>query len=86
VAGKLKQTNFRLPEEKYGVLEAAAYVEKADSVPNLVRALVEDAIQQYAQLATVQQAMKAQEEQLAAKRDKVTALPNRRSRADQKAP
>lgn len=71
------QTNFRLPREKYEVIEAAAFVQKKGSVQKLVKQLVEEAIARYAELPTVQQALEAQREQLASETAKVTHLPRR---------
>jgi c-di-AMP phosphodiesterase-like protein len=71
------QTNFRLPPHKYAVLEAAAYVHRAGSVQKLVRQLVEEAIENYAQLSTVQKALEAQREQAATNEGKLALLSKR---------
>jgi hypothetical protein len=77
------QTNFRLPPEKIEVLEAAAYVERAGSVQKLVRQLVEDAVQYYAQLPAVNKALEAQKEQLSAREGKVAPLSRNPRKVDQ---
>jgi hypothetical protein len=77
VAEKDIQTNFRLPPSKFAVLEAAAYVHRAGSAQKLVRKMVEDAIERYADLPTVQKALAAQREQAAADEGKLTQLHKR---------
>jgi len=75
------QTNIRLSPERYAILEAAAYVHRAGSPTKLVEQLVDEAIDAYAKLPTVQKALAAQREQAAADEGKLSHLPSRKRRA-----
>ena len=70
------QTNIRLSPERYAILEAAAYVHRAGSPTKLVEQLVDEAIDGYAKLPTVQKALEAQREQGAANEGKLSHLPS----------
>jgi hypothetical protein len=74
------QTNIRLSPERYAILEAAAYVHRAGSPTKLVEQLVDEAIDRYAKLPTVQKALEAQREQAAADQGKLSHLPSRKRR------
>jgi hypothetical protein len=69
------QTNIRLSQERYAVLEAAAFVHRAGTATKLVEQLVNEAIDRYAKLPTVQKALEAQREQAAADEGKLSHLP-----------
>ncbi len=83
------QTNLRLSPERYAILEAAAFVQRAGTPTKLVEQLVNDAIDRYAELPTVQKALEAQREQAAADEGKLSHLPasgRRRSRRQARGP
>jgi c-di-AMP phosphodiesterase-like protein len=75
------QTNVRLPPERYAILEAAAYVHRAGTPTKLVQQLIDEAIDRYAKLPTVQKALEAQREQSAADQGKLTHLSAKRRAA-----
>jgi hypothetical protein len=77
------QTNFRLPPERYAILEAAAFVHGLGSPGKLVQQLVDEAIDRYANLRTVQKALEARGEQAAADNRKLSPLVSRRSRPNE---
>lgn len=74
------QTNIRLSPERYAILEAAAYVQRAGTPTRLVEQLVNEAIDGYAKLPTVQKALEAQREQTAANEGKLSHLASGRRR------
>jgi len=74
------QTNVRLSPERYAILEAAAFVQRAGTPTKLVEQLVNEALDRYAGLPTVQKALEAQREQAAAEEGKLSHLPSRRRR------
>jgi hypothetical protein len=74
------QTNVRLSQERYEILEAAAFVQRAGTPTKLVEQLVNEAIDRYAKLPTVQKALEAQREQAAADEGKLSHLPSGRRR------
>lgn len=78
------QTNFRLPPDRYAVLEAAAFVHRAGTPTKLVQQLVDEAIDRYAKLPTVQKALEAQREQAAADEGKLSHLATKRRRRSTK--
>lgn len=60
------------------MLEAAAFVHRAGTPTKLVQQLVDEAIDRYSKLDTVQKALQAQHEQAAAEEGKLTHLSARR--------
>ncbi len=71
------QVNVRLDASKLEVLEAAAFVD-GRSVPDLVRAAIEDLADRFSELASVQKAMEARQTHTAAeRRSNVTAFPTK---------
>lgn len=80
------QTNIRLGPERYAILEAAAWVHRAGTPTKLVEQLVDEAIDRYAKLPTVQKALEAQREQAAADEGKLSHLPSRRRRTSTDSP
>ncbi|MCA1706695.1 MAG: hypothetical protein LC808_26900 [Actinobacteria bacterium] len=74
------QTNVRLPPDRYAVLEAAAFVHRAGTPTMLVQQLVNEAIDRYATLDSVQKALEAQREQAALEEGKLTHLSSKRER------
>jgi hypothetical protein len=80
------QTNIRLSPERYAILEAAAFVHRAGAPTKLVEQLVDEAIDRYAKLPTVQKALEAQREQAAADEGKLSHLPSRRRRTSTGSP
>jgi Fe2+ or Zn2+ uptake regulation protein len=74
------QTNIRLTPERYAILEAAAFVHRAGTPTKLVEQLVDEAIDRYAKLPTVQKALEAQREQGAADEGKLSHLATKRRR------
>ncbi len=74
------QTNIRLPHDRYAVLEAAAFVHRMGNPTRLAQQLVDDAIDRYAKLDTVQKALEAQREQAAAQEGKLSHLSAKRRR------
>jgi hypothetical protein len=75
------QTNLRLSPERYALLEAAAFVHRAGTPAKLVEEIVDEALDRYAKLPTVQKALEAQREQTAADEGKLSHLPSRKRRA-----
>jgi len=73
VSRKDPQINVRLTPEREAILRAAAFVHDK-TAGALVHELVEKAIDRYAKLPTVQTAVKARAEQLAANEGKLTHL------------
>jgi hypothetical protein len=74
------QTNIRLSPDRYAILEAAAFVHRSGTPVKLLEQLVDEAIDRYAKLPTVQKALEAQREQAAADEGKLSHLPSRRRR------
>lgn len=74
------QINIRLTPDRHAVLEAAAYVHRKALPRVLIEELVDEAIDRYAKLDTVQKALEAQREQAAADEGKVTHLSAKRRR------
>jgi hypothetical protein len=74
------QTNVRLPPNRYAVLEAAAFVHRAGTPTKLVQRLVNEAIDGYEKLPSVQKALEARREQVAADKGKLAHLPAKRRR------
>jgi hypothetical protein len=72
------QTNVRLSPDRYAILEAATFVHRAGTPTKLVQQLVDEAIDRYAKLPTVQKALEAQREQAAADDGKLTHLSTKR--------
>jgi len=75
------QTNVRLCPERYALLEAAAFVHRAGTPAKLVEQLVDEALDRYAKLPTVQKALEAQREQTAADEGKLSHLSSKRRQA-----
>lgn len=73
------QINVRQSPDRYAILEAAAFVHGKGTPGKLVQELVDQAVDRYATLATVRQALAARVEQEAADRGKLTHLPGRRA-------
>lgn len=71
------QINLRLPAEVHEKLEAIAFLEGAGTIQKLLRQLIDDSVEHYLQLATVQQALATRAEHLGADRGKVRPLPKR---------
>lgn len=74
------QINIRLTPDRYAILEAAAYVHRKAIPRVLVEELVDEAIDRYARLDTVQKALEARREQAAADEGKLTHLTAQRRR------
>jgi hypothetical protein len=74
VSRKDPQINVRLAPDREAILRAAAFVHDKATLGALVHELVEEAIDQYAELPTVQTALKARAEQLATNERKLTHL------------
>jgi len=76
------QTNIRLSQSRYEVLEAAAFVYRTGSPTKLAQQIVDEAIDDYARRETVQKALAARREQAAAGAGKLAHLSaKRRSKA-----
>lgn len=75
------QTNLRLSPERYALLEAAAFVYRAGTPAKLVEQIVDEALDGYAKLPTVQKALEAQREQAAADEGKLSHLSSKRRQA-----
>jgi uncharacterized protein (DUF1778 family) len=78
------QINIRLAPDRYAILEAAAYVQGKGTPRILVEELVNEAIDRFAALETVQKALEAQREQTAADEGKLTHLAAKRRRSASK--
>jgi uncharacterized protein (DUF1778 family) len=74
------QINIRLTPDRHAILEAAAYVHRKTLARVLVEELVDEAIDRYAKLETVQKALEAQREQTATDEGKLTQLSTKRRR------
>jgi ABC-type sugar transport system ATPase subunit len=72
------QTNFRLSADRYAVLEAAAFVHDVGTPRKLVQRLVNEAIDDFAAQPTVQKALEARREQIAANEGKLAHLSTKR--------
>ncbi|MCA1706310.1 MAG: hypothetical protein LC808_24805 [Actinobacteria bacterium] len=68
------QTNIRLPPDRYAVLEAAAFVHRVGTPAKLAQQLVDDAVDRYAKLDTVNKALEARREQAATEEGKLSHL------------
>jgi Fe2+ or Zn2+ uptake regulation protein len=81
------QINIRLAPDRYAVLEAAVFVHRAGTPAKLIQRQVEEAIDSYAKLPTVQKALEALREQTAAEEGKLShlAVTRRRSARDSSA-
>jgi len=73
------QINIRLTPDRHAILEAAAYVHRK-TLARAVEELVNEAIDRYAKLDTVQKALEAQREQTATDEGKLTHLSTKRRR------
>lgn len=74
------QINIRLAPQRHAILEAAAYVHRKSLPRILVEELVDEAIDRYSKLETVQKALEAQREQTAVDEGKLTDLAAKRRR------
>lgn len=72
------QINVRQPPDRYAILEAAAFVHDKGTPGKLVQELVDEAIDRYAELATVKKALEARREQSAADEGKLSHLSTKR--------
>jgi hypothetical protein len=75
------QINVRLSADRYAILDAAVFVHRAGTPAKLVQRHVEEAIDSYAKLPTVQRALEAQREQTAAEEGKLSHLAATRRRS-----
>jgi hypothetical protein len=74
------QINVRQPPDRYAILEAAAFVHDKGTPGKLVQGLVDEAIDRYAELASVKKALEARREQAAVDEGKVSRLADTRPR------
>ena len=74
------QINVRQPPSRYAILEAAAFVHDKGTPGRLVQELVDEAIDRYAELASVKKALEARREQTAADEGKLSHLSTKRHR------
>jgi hypothetical protein len=68
------QINIRQPPQRYEILEAAAFVFAKETPGKLVQELLDEAIDGYADLASVKKALEARREQAAADEGKLSHL------------
>jgi TRAP-type uncharacterized transport system substrate-binding protein len=68
------QINLRQPPDRYAILEAAAFVHDKGTPGKLVQELIDEAINRYAELASVKKALEARREQVAADEGKLSHL------------
>ena len=71
------QINLRLPAETQEKLEAIAFLEGVGTAQKLIKKLIEESVEHYLQLPTVQEALDTRARHLAADRGKVRPLPKR---------
>jgi uncharacterized protein (DUF1778 family) len=74
------QLNIRLRREHRDILDAAAFVHRKGAAGKLVQELVEEAIERYRGLPSVQKALEAMHEQDAQSTGKLTHLADQRDR------
>lgn len=77
------QINIRLGPDRYAILEASVFVHRAGTPTKLIQQCVEEAIDRYAKLPTVQKALEAQREQMAVEGAKLSHLTVARRRSAQ---
>lgn len=75
------QINVRQPPDRYAILEAAAFVHGKGTPGKLVEDLVDEAIDRYAEVPTVQKALEARREHAAADQGKLSHLSTKRRRS-----
>ena len=71
------QINVRQPPDRYAILEAAAFVYDKGTPGKLVEELVNEAIDRYAELDSVNKALEARREQAATDEGKLSRLSTR---------
>ncbi len=76
------QINIRQPPNRHAILEAAAFVHDKGTPGKLVQELVDEAIDRYAELASVKKALEARREQVAADEGKLSHLHAKRGAPD----
>lgn len=69
------QINVRQPPGRYAILEAAAFVHDKGTPGRIVQELVDEAIDRYAELASVKKVLEARREQAATDEGKLSHLP-----------
>lgn len=74
------QINVRQSPDRYSILEAAAFVQGRGTPGKLVQKLVDEAIDRYADLASVKKALEARREQSAKDEGKLSHLAPKRAR------
>lgn len=72
------QINVRQPPHRYAILEAASFVHDKGTPGKLIQEIVDEAIDRYAELASVQKALEARREQAAVDESKLSRLPEAR--------
>jgi len=83
VARKDPQTNLRLSAERHRILEAAAFVEEAGTPTKLAEQIVEEAIDRYARMPSVQMAIQARTQHAEQASTRVTPVPEKAPRRRQ---
>lgn len=73
------QINVRQPPDRYSILEAAAFVQDKGTPGKLVQELVDEAIDRYAELTSVKEALEARRQQQAADEAKLLHLRTKKS-------
>jgi hypothetical protein len=75
MARKDPQTNLRLPIERHRILEAAAFVEEAGTPTKLAERIIDEAIDRYARMPSVQKAIEARTQHADEASTRVTQVP-----------
>jgi hypothetical protein len=74
------QINVRQSQDRYAILDAAAFVENKGTPSKLVQEIVDEAIDRYAELPAVKKALEARADQASANAGKLTDLSKDRER------
>jgi uncharacterized protein (DUF1778 family) len=73
------QINVRQSQDRYAILDAAAFVENKGTPSKLVQEIVDEAIDRYAELPAVKKALEARADQTSANAGKLARLPQDRA-------